>query len=264
MNLIICCFVIGTSTTSSDRLPISSSATSSIGNKFLSQIRCKGATHTRQNLSLGLKLNSQSQISQKGLSPKSSTSIKVKPDNPSNFFTKKLSQTVFSSPSTESSSQFSLSSVTESTSVTKSSIPVTKPTVKSSESSIVSSSQSSSKLTTVTKSFPKTSAPSSLTRSLFSTTTKTGAKSLPPVIFNVSSTSSALQTSTKTTVSVPNDGTKTTPQLLPKSTSVGLTSSHLKINASNSQTIQYRNDGGKYYLKFQVCLHDYCIKKNYI
>lgn len=233
-----------TTTTSSDRLPISSSATSSIGNKFLSQIRSKSAGHARQNLSLGLKLNSQSQISQKGLSPKSSPSIKVKQDSPSNFFTKKLSQTVFSSPSSDSSSQFSLPSVTESTSVTKPSISVTKPSAKN-ESSIVSSSQTSNKLTTVTKSFPKTSAPSSLTRSLFSPATKTGAKSLPPVIFNVSSTScTPLQTTMKTTVSVSSDSTKTTPQLLPKSTSVGITPSHLKINASSSQTIQYRNDGG--------------------
>lgn len=239
----------GISTTSSDRITMSSSSTSSLGNKFLTQIRCKNTSHTRQNLpsSLGLKLNSQSQISQKGLSPKSSPSVKVKQDNPSNFFTKKISQTVFSSsPSTDSSNQFSLSSVSESSSVTKSPMTVSKSTVKT-ESSVVSSSQTSNKLTTVTKSSLKTCTPSSqyMARSLFSTSSKAGAKTLPPVIFNVSSSScTPLQTSTKTTVSVPSDGTKTTPQLLPKSTSVGINPSHLKINASNAQTIQYRNDGG--------------------
>ncbi|XP_054713609.1 BRCA2-interacting transcriptional repressor EMSY-like [Uloborus diversus] len=228
--------------------PMSSPAVaSSPSNKFLTQIRPKNTGHTRQSLpsTLGLKLNSQPQISQRTISPKS-TNIKVKQDNAAGLFTKKTS-TVFSTPAvTENqTSQFSSPSVSESL-ASKTSVSVSKSNSKL-ESQSVPNQQSNTKLTTVAKSFPKTSPHGSqyMARSFFSSTSKSGTKSLAPVIFNVSSTTcSPLQTSTKTTGPVQSESSKTNPQLLPKSTAVGISHSHLKLNTSNTQTIQYRNDGG--------------------
>ncbi|KFM67138.1 Protein EMSY, partial [Stegodyphus mimosarum] len=238
-----------TSSATTERVPLTSASSPSSSNKFLTQIRPKTPGHGRQNVpsSLGLKLGPQPQISPRTLSPKSSNA-KVKQENTTHsFFTKKPSPSVFSSPNLAESQapQFPLPTVSETLATTKSPVAVSKSVTKT-ESPTVTSQQSNTKVTTVPKSFPKTSAYSSqyISRSLFSSASKGTAKSLPPVIFNVSSTScTPLQTTTKTTGSIQSETGKPTPQLLPKSTNVGISHS-LKLSTSNTQTIQYRNDGG--------------------
>ncbi|GFU07083.1 BRCA2-interacting transcriptional repressor EMSY [Nephila pilipes] len=237
----------------------SSSSSSTSHSKFLSQIRSsKTPGHTRQNLpaGLGIKLTPQPQMSQRATVSPKSPSMKVKQDS-SNIFTKKTSTNVYPSPIPDNQlSQFPISTSCDTITLSKSTLSVPKLNSKS-ESQTVANQQSTAKQTTVTKNLPKTtvtttSPPSTtahtsqyMSRSLFSTSSKSGAKNLSPMIFNVATTCcTALQTSTKSTGPTQSEAGKHSPQLLPKSTAVGINPSHLKINTSNTQTIQYRNDGG--------------------
>ncbi|CAL1287942.1 unnamed protein product [Larinioides sclopetarius] len=245
---------------SKDRLSTSSSTTSH--SKFLSQIRSKTPGHTRQNLpaGLGIKLTPQPSMSQRATVSPKSPGMKVKQDN-ANIFSKKTSASVFPSPTTDNQpSQLPIATPSESLTITKSPVSVTKPTPKSDSQTVVNQ-QSTSKQTATTKSMPKTTSATTTTststatttshgsqyisRPLFPTSTKSGAKNLSPVIFNVSSTScTPLQNTVKQAGQIQSEVVKSSPQILPKTTPVGLSSSHLKINTSTTQTIQYRNDGG--------------------
>lgn len=241
---------------SKDRLSTSSSTSHS---KFLSQIRSsKTPGHTRQNLpaGLGIKLTPQPQMSQRATVSPKSPSIKVKQDS-SNIFNKKTSTNVYPSPISDNQlSQFPIPTSCDTITLSKSTLSIPKLNSKS-ESQTATNQQSTAKQTTVSKNLPKTTVttttpPSTTThtsqyisRSLFSTSSKSGAKSLSPMIFNVATTCcTALQTATKSTGPTQSEAGKHSPQLLPKSTAVGINPSHLKINTSNTQTIQYRNDGG--------------------
>ncbi|GBN41874.1 hypothetical protein AVEN_112955-1, partial [Araneus ventricosus] len=245
---------------SKDRLSTSSSTTSH--SKFLSQIRSKTPGHTRQNLpaGLGIKLTPQPSMSQRATVSPKSPGMKVKQDT-ANIFSKKTSASVFPSSTTDNQpSQLPITTPSESLTITKSPISVTKPTPKSDSQTVVNQ-QSTSKQTATAKNMPKTTSTTTTTststatttshgsqyisRPLFPTSTKSGAKNLSPVIFNVSSTScTPLQNTVKQTGQIQSEVVKSSPQILPKTTPVGLSSSHLKINTSTTQTIQYRNDGG--------------------
>ncbi|GIX75276.1 BRCA2-interacting transcriptional repressor EMSY, partial [Caerostris extrusa] len=240
---------------SSDRISTSSSTISQ--NKYLSHIRTKPSGHTRQNLpaGLGIKLTPQSQISQRvTVSPKSS-SVQVKPDN-ATIFTRKTTSVIFptSMSSDNSTSQFP-QTISNDLTITKT--PIIKPSPKP-ESQAVVNQQSVSKQSTIGKNMPKTSTTTVTTSYTYATTTlastcisrplfssKGGSKTLSPVIFNVATTSCAPhQTNMKTAAVIQSESTKPAAQLITKSTTIGISPNHLKINTANPQTIQYRNDGG--------------------
>ncbi|GFQ85820.1 BRCA2-interacting transcriptional repressor EMSY [Trichonephila clavata] len=242
---------------SKDRLSTSSSTSHS---KFLSQIRSsKTPGHTRQNLpaGLGIKLTPQPQMSQKATVSPKSPSLKVKQDS-SNIFNKKTSTNVYPSPPVSDNQISPIPILTSGETIALSKSTLSTPKVNSkSESQTVANQQSTAKQTTVSKNLPKTTVttttpPSTTThtsqyisRSLFSTSSKGGAKNLSPMIFNVATTCcTSLQTATKSTGPTQSEAGKHSPQLLPKSTAVGINPGHLKISTSNAQTIQYRKDGG--------------------
>ncbi|XP_055947481.1 BRCA2-interacting transcriptional repressor EMSY-like isoform X2 [Argiope bruennichi] len=247
------------SSSSKDRL----SASSSSHSKFLSQIRSKPPGHTRQNLpaGLGIKLTSQPPMSQRATVSPKSPSMKVKQDN-ANIFSKKTSASVFPSSTTDNQPpQLPITTTSESLTIAKSPVSVPKPSPKSDSQTVINQ-QSTSKQTTTAKNLPKTTAIATTTtststvtttshssqyisRPLFPTSTKSGAKNLQPVIFNVSSTTcTPLQNTVKQAGQIQSEVIKSSPQILPKTTPVGLSSSHLKLGTSTTQTIQYRNDGG--------------------